>query len=641
MIQFAGAVCFGMVIGWFVYYINRYRKSDLQFSDITTVVGILGTGAVTLLANTTIFAGFAIGLFIGFFAYLAMLIYLVSRSKNFDLDWFLDGRRRRPAEPYYIPDGTAITERPAITAATPTQTLPQTRRDAPASAPVGDVDDGKIVHLSVVLKPGVPYDDGARFSGRGLSAAEFHARHRTDDKVIDQVVKFALENDLKVEQVDPDHHTVRLSGTYLRARQAFKPDHLAVYRDGDNEFVARSGSLSVPAEIVDQVVAVMGFDQRPAARPHLRAHANQPSANRSNAKRGNKLRANAVSGSGPAYDPLDIARLYQFPDGDGSGQTIALIELGGGYDKGQMAQYFADKNIARTGTLEDISVGAANTPNSGTPSTSNGVPFDSYDAEVQMDIEIAGSIAPAANILVYFAPNNPQGLYSAVHQAISDKRAAIISTSWGFPESTWQVKDTCALNLLFLSCQAEATICVASGDLGGTDGVEDGTLTPDFPASSPNVLACGGTSCPIGGPEAAWNDGSGHSSGGGYSARFDMPTYQYTSVQGDKRGEPDVAGNANYNARVNGQDISLSGTSAVAPLWAGLIALINQKLSRNVGFVNANFYHSKEAFTDITSGSSTSYPTTPRWDPVTGLGSPIGTKLLAALQASDRLSGVS
>jgi kumamolisin len=113
------------------------------------------------------------------------------------------------------------------------------------------------------------------------------------------------------------------------------------------------------------------------------------------------------------------------------------------------------------------------------------------------------------------------------------------------------------------------------------------------------------------------------------------------AVVGNMRGEPDVAGNANYNARVNGQNITLSGTSAVAPLWAGLIALINQKLSRNVGFVNANLYHSTRAFTDITSGGSDSYPTTTGWDPVTGLGSPNGTKILEALQASDRLAHTS
>src|SRR5207253_464539 len=126
------------------------------------------------------------------------------------------------------------------------------------------------------------------------------------------------------------------------------------------------------------------------------------------------------------------------------------------------------------------------------------------------------------------------------------------------------------------SCQAEVTICVASGDLGGMDGA--GALTPDFPASSPYVLACGGTSRSSGGAESAWNDGNGHSSGGGFSVRFDKPSYQYRSViVGEMRGEPDVAGNANYNVRVNGQDISVSGTSAVAPLWAGLIALINEK----------------------------------------------------------------
>jgi len=504
------------------------------------------------------------------------------------------------------------------------------------------VDDDKIVHLSVVLKPGVPYDGSARFSGRGSGAAQFHARHRSDDKVIHKVVRFALEHGLQVDKIDPDHHTIELSGSYLRARQAFQPDHLALYRDGDSEFVARSGSLSAPAEIADQVVAVMGFDRRTAARPRHGLRADKPHPTKSHAKkrRGIKLLPNAVSGNGPAFDPLEIARLYQFPvNVDGRGQTIALIELGGGYDKAQIAKYFSDKGVVRTGTLEDISVsGATNSPKSGPTGDSDGIQFDTFDAEVQMDIEIAGSIAPAADILVFFAPNDANGFHSAIRKAVSDKRVTVISISWGFPESAWHELDTQALNQLFQSSRADVTICVASGDLGGTDGVTGGALTPDFPASSSNVLACGGTSCPVDGPETAWNDGSGHSSGGGFSARFDMPAYQFMSVVGNKRGEPDVAGNANYNARVNGQDMRLSGTSAVAPLWAGLIALINQKLERNVGFVNVNLYQSTDAFNDVTSGGSDTHPSTSGWDPVTGLGSPNGAKLLAALQATDRLS---
>lgn len=104
-IQLLGAGGFGVIIGWYLYYINRYRKGDVQLSDLVTVIGILGGGAVLALfpARTDLFGAYGIGLFIGFFSYFLILLVLVSISKNFDVDWFLDGRRKRPEKGYYIP----------------------------------------------------------------------------------------------------------------------------------------------------------------------------------------------------------------------------------------------------------------------------------------------------------------------------------------------------------------------------------------------------------------------------------------------------------------------------------------------------------------------------------------------------------
>lgn len=93
-----GALAFGLLIGWYVYYINRHRKDDVQMSDIVTLIGVLGGAAVTALfpAGTNLFAGYGIGLAIGFFGYFLVLVVLVGISKNFDVDWFLDGRRKDP-----------------------------------------------------------------------------------------------------------------------------------------------------------------------------------------------------------------------------------------------------------------------------------------------------------------------------------------------------------------------------------------------------------------------------------------------------------------------------------------------------------------------------------------------------------------
>jgi hypothetical protein len=113
LIQLLGAGGLGFVIGWYVYYINRYRRSDVQISDLLTLMGAIGGGATTALfpAKTDLFGAYGIGLFAGFFSYFLLLIILVGISKNFDADWFLDGRRKRPEDPYVIPDGTAQTAR--------------------------------------------------------------------------------------------------------------------------------------------------------------------------------------------------------------------------------------------------------------------------------------------------------------------------------------------------------------------------------------------------------------------------------------------------------------------------------------------------------------------------------------------------
>ena len=193
------------------------------------------------------------------------------------------------------------------------------------------------------------------------------------------------------------------------------------------------------------------------------------------------------------------------------------------------------------------------------------------------------------------------------------------------------------------------TITVAAGDNGSSDGVTDGSNNVDFPASSPNVLACGGTTLESSNgtitSETVWNDGSqGGASGGGFSTSFAQPSYQSslaTNYPGQAgRGVPDVSGNADpdtgYNILVDGSQEVVGGTSAVAPLWAALIALLNQQLNTRLGFVNPAIYALAEpdnGFNDITQGNNGSYSAGPGWDPCTGLGSPIGATLATLLTA--------
>lgn len=105
MLQTVGAGAFGALIGWYVYYINRYRVGDVQFSDLVTLIGVLGGAAVLALfpSGTDLFGAYGVGLAIGFFGYFLVLIVLTGVSPNFNTDWFLDGRRKKPVDPWIIP----------------------------------------------------------------------------------------------------------------------------------------------------------------------------------------------------------------------------------------------------------------------------------------------------------------------------------------------------------------------------------------------------------------------------------------------------------------------------------------------------------------------------------------------------------
>jgi hypothetical protein len=105
--QLIGAGCFGAILGWYLYFINRYRSGPVDFGDIVTILGAIGGAGVLALfpSGTDLFGAYGIGLAIGFFLYYAILSSMVARSPNFDADFFLDGRRKRPVEPFYIPDG--------------------------------------------------------------------------------------------------------------------------------------------------------------------------------------------------------------------------------------------------------------------------------------------------------------------------------------------------------------------------------------------------------------------------------------------------------------------------------------------------------------------------------------------------------
>jgi kumamolisin len=257
---------------------------------------------------------------------------------------------------------------------------------------------------------------------------------------------------------------------------------------------------------------------------------------------------------------------------------------------------------------------------------------------------------------VYFAPNTDQGFVNAITDAVhATPTPTAVSISWGQSEDSWTAQSRTAMEHAFADAAAlGVTVTVAAGDNGSSDSVTDGQQHVDFPASSPHVLACGGTSLQASNgkktSETVWNDGSdGGSTGGGVSDAFPVPTWQ-ANVGVPKRagggssgrGVPDVAAVADpqtgYQIRVDGQDVVLGGTSAVAPLWAGLVCRYAQVLGAKLGLLQTAIYEAASAgqatsgFRDITSGNNGAYHAGPGWDPCTGLGVPDGGTLLTVLQ---------
>jgi kumamolisin len=511
-----------------------------------------------------------------------------------------------------------------------------TRPALPGAQDVGPADPKQQIEVSVVLRrrsKGEPVPSAAQAGTRPpkerkyLTREEFAKELGASPADMQRVQAFAKEYRLTVASEDAATRTVKLQGTVAAFNNAFGVE-LRHSKHPSGTYRTRTGALTIPRELEPLIEGVFGLDNRPLAKAHFRIRKSAP------------RQAGTTS-----YSPLQVAEAYSFPaNATGTGQCIALIELGGGYNASDLEAFFKDLGIA-TPKVTSVSVdGAANSP-TGDPSGADG--------EVELDIEVAGAIAPGAQVAVYFAPNTDQGFIDAITTAVHDAtlKPSIISISWGGPESSWTAQSRNALNTACEDASSMGvTILAAAGDDGASDGSSSGTKTVDFPASSPYVLGCGGTKLTISGnvisSEQTWNELAGNegATGGGVSEVFALPGFQQSAKVPDApngfagRGVPDVAGDADpetgYNVLVDGQQTVIGGTSAVAPLWAGLLARINQLLGANVGYLNPLLYTAKAeaTFHDITSGNNGGYSAGPGWDACTGLGTPNGTALLNVLK---------
>jgi kumamolisin len=510
--------------------------------------------------------------------------------------------------------------------------LPGSHREPLAGAvATRPVRENEVISATVILRRRNKVESTESFAYSRAHAPRHHSRdefstiHGARPADIAAIEEFAHEYGLTVTQSSHARRSVVLSGPAGNMQQAFGVT-LHHYSSPRGEYRGRTGPVMVPEEIGSMVTAVLGLDSRPVAKPHVRLRP-----------------AQAPGQQAGTFTPVQVGNLYSFPTvGNGAGQTIGIIELGGGYRSSDLKTYFKGLGVKEP-TVKSVSVdGGVNQP---------GTDQDS-DGEVMLDIEVAGSVAPGANIVVYFAPNTDQGFVDAITTATQDttNKPSVISISWGGPEESWTAQAADAmLQAVTDAAAVGVTVTVAAGDGGSDDGVGDGQLHVDLPACLPPVLGCGGTRLSASASaitsEVVWNETASNegATGGGVSKTYPLPSYQASAgvpVQPETnfagRGVPDVSGDADpvtgYQVRVDGQNLVIGGTSAVAPLWAGLVALMNQQLGRSVGFLNPAIYQIGESvFRDITVGNNGYWSAGPGWDPCTGLGSPNGVALLNAL----------
>lgn len=505
----------------------------------------------------------------------------------------------------------------------------------------GPVDPSRRIEVTVILRRKAPIPETVR---EPMSVENLAANHGAGQDDMQLATDTFTRLGAEVLEADPASRRLRLAGTIETLSNIFGTRLNEVTSAGPHGAGVthrhRTGGLRIPAVLDGIVTAVLGLDDRPQARAQFRAI--------------------PLATAGRSYTPPELGKIYKFPAGtDGAGQNVAIIELGGGYSTSDLNAYFNGLGITPPNVTAVGVDGAANQP---------GVDPNGADGEVMLDVEVVGALAPKAGILVYFAPNNDAGFLDAIINAShASPTPAAISISWGQSEDAWTAQARTAFDQAFADASAlGVTVTAAAGDNGSADGASDGKDHADFPASSPYALACGGTRLeadPVTGKitrETVWNDGPNSATGGGFSDAFPVPVWQNGHVVHGKhhksgkpakkflgRGVPDVCGVADpqtgYKVRVNGTNMVIGGTSAVAPLWAALVARLAQASNRRFGLMQAIIYgqmaSTNTGFHDIVVGNNGSYEAAPGWDPCTGFGSPDGTALLAAIQSGAGAGG--
>ena len=547
--------------------------------------------------------------------------------------------------------------------------IPDSHRDPlPGARRTADVPPDEEIRLSIVVRRKAGGTGKALQAAAGPPGPGDERRGRlaeaagADEADLERVERYVTDAGMRVESADAATRTVMVRATAAQASAAFGVS-LGRYETGGLAYRGREGAVHLPAGLAGVVQAVLGLDNRPQARTHLKPggalrDGELPDPAAEPASLLPALQAPAAAAI-PRPDPqpmwpMQVAKLYSFPTGgDGSGETIAIVELGGGFTADELAAYFLRAGVPAP-QVEAVGVGG-DASNPGVDTVA--------DTEVLLDIEVAGAVAPGARIAVYFGDTSDRGFYDALLSAVHDSQRSpsVVSISWGGPEDGWTGQARDAIDGVLVDAAALGiTVLAAAGDHGAGDAFGDGKAHVDFPASSPHIIGCGGTTLYLDGgqpAEVAWNDGDGWATGGGISDVYDPPPWQDVMLPASLsptglpgRGVPDVAGNADnasgYVILADGSWQTVGGTSAVAPLYAGLMALVSQALGHPAGPLLPALYaipSGAAALRDTTAGDNSvpasqfgpataGYQAAPGWDACTGLGSIDGSALLQQLQ---------
>ena len=450
--------------------------------------------------------------------------------------------------------------------------------------PAGAVDPDRIASVTLTLKRRGPDPD----PDERVDHDEFARRFGADPEEIKSVEDFAAQHGLDVVEADAARRTVVVRGRLADLGSAFDTD-LQLYEHPDlGLFRGRVGTVSVPSHVADSVESVLGLDDRPAAFPRMLLAAPEAAA--------------AEVGAPPAnFSGADLAKIYGFPAGTtGKGQTIAIIELGGGYKPADLAAYFARASAP----APSVDGGARSAARTNAPV---GNP-NSADGEVLLDIDVIGAIAPRRADRRLLRPNTDRGLPRRDHpggprqdaQAVGDLDQ--LGHGRGCPAAGPRRPATPTTRRSRTPARSASRSPWRPGTTARADGVNDGKAHVDFPAASPFVLACGGTQAEVQGRDDRQRGGLERAHRRRDGRRREPILRPAQLPDGPRRARPSTTPrsraaacrtspgtptrNTGYHVRVDGQNLVFGGTSAVAPLWAALIARVNEKLGTHAGFAN-------------------------------------------------------